>query len=40
VSIAEGAPQRHDGKMKASATPGLGVQPRLEVLGPPVLEIH
>ena len=40
VSIAEGAPQRHGGKMKASAAPGLGVQPRLEVLGAPLLDIH
>lgn len=40
VSIAEGAPQRVNGKMSASASPGLGVQPREAVLGDPVLEIR
>jgi cis-L-3-hydroxyproline dehydratase len=39
VSIAEGAPQRHEGKMQAATAPGLGVQPRLNVLGAPVLDI-
>lgn len=39
VSIAEGAPQRINGKMRASALPGLGIEPRREVLGDPVLEI-
>lgn len=33
VSIAEGAPQRDNGRMAAPVTPGLGVSPRLEVLG-------
>lgn len=33
VSIADGAPQRSDGKMSASSRPGLGVEPLLEVLG-------
>ena len=37
VSTAEGAPQRVDGRMSASAAPGLGVEPRIEVLGQPVL---
>ena len=36
TSIAEGAPQRVDGRMSASTEPGLGVQPRMEVLGSPV----
>jgi L-alanine-DL-glutamate epimerase-like enolase superfamily enzyme len=36
VSIAEGAPQRQHGRLKASTAPGLGITPRLEVLGPPV----
>jgi L-alanine-DL-glutamate epimerase-like enolase superfamily enzyme len=40
VSLAEGAPRRVDGRMAASARPGLGVTPRLEVLGAPVLEVH
>lgn len=38
VSTAEGAPQRSGGTMAASRQPGLGIQPRLEVLGNPVLE--
>ncbi len=39
VSIAEGAPRRKDGRMAASHAPGLGITPRPEVLGDPVLEI-
>jgi L-alanine-DL-glutamate epimerase-like enolase superfamily enzyme len=39
VSTAAGAPQRENGRMAASTAPGLGVEPRLEVLGRPVLEI-
>jgi L-alanine-DL-glutamate epimerase-like enolase superfamily enzyme len=39
VSIAEGAPQRHNGRLAASEAPGLGIQPRVEVLGVPVLHI-
>lgn len=39
VSAMEGAPQRIHGRMAASIQPGLGVTPRLEVLGPPVLVI-
>jgi L-alanine-DL-glutamate epimerase-like enolase superfamily enzyme len=39
VSIAEGAPQRRNGRLAASTMPGLGVQPRMEVLGKPVLQI-
>ncbi|MEO8480227.1 MAG: cis-3-hydroxy-L-proline dehydratase [Gemmatimonadota bacterium] len=33
VSIAEGAPQRVNGRLAASREPGLGVRPRMEVLG-------
>lgn len=33
VSIAEGAPQRTNGRLAAPTSPGLGVQPRLDVLG-------
>ncbi len=40
VSIAEGAPQRANGRMAASDAPGLGVVPRPEVLGKPVLTIR
>jgi len=38
VSTAEGAPQRRDGRMSASTQPGLGITPRPEVLGKPVLQ--
>jgi L-alanine-DL-glutamate epimerase-like enolase superfamily enzyme len=39
VPFAEGAPQRHHGRMAASAAAGLGVKPIMKVLGEPVLEI-
>ncbi len=39
VSTAEGAPQRADGRLAASTEPGLGIKPRRDVLGDPVLEI-
>lgn len=39
VSTAEGAPQRLDGRMAASTAPGLGIRPKLDVLGEPVLVI-
>src|SRR5438094_7686280 len=39
VSIAEGAPRRVNGRMAAATRPGLGVTPRMDVLGPPVLEV-
>ena len=35
-SIADGAPQRVNGRMAASDQPGLGVRPKMEVLGEPV----
>ena len=37
VSTAEGAPQRVDGFMAASTEPGLGIKPRMEILGKPVV---
>ncbi|RLS58203.1 MAG: mandelate racemase/muconate lactonizing enzyme family protein [Planctomycetota bacterium] len=40
VSTATGAPQRENGFMKASTEPGLGITPRMEVLGPRVVEVH
>ena len=40
VSIAEGAPQRRHGRLAASTRPGLGIEPRMEVLGEPVLTIN
>lgn len=39
VSIAEGAPQRDNGRLAASTQPGLGVEPRMDVLGKRVLEV-
>jgi L-alanine-DL-glutamate epimerase-like enolase superfamily enzyme len=39
VSTATGAPQRQAGRMSASTTPGLGVEPRMDVLGKPLLEV-
>ncbi|WDI41766.1 cis-3-hydroxy-L-proline dehydratase [Bremerella sp. P1] len=39
VSTAEGAPQRVDGRMKASTEPGLGIEARQDVLGPKVVDI-
>ena len=39
VSTAEGAPRRAGGRMAASTMPGLGVTPRMDVLGDPVLDI-
>ena len=35
-SIATGAPQREQGRLRASNQPGLGIEPRLDVLGAPV----
>jgi len=40
VSIAEGAPQREHGTLAAPTAPGLGVSPREEVLGDPVLVVE
>ncbi|MFO0930644.1 MAG: cis-3-hydroxy-L-proline dehydratase [Gemmataceae bacterium] len=39
VSHADGAPRRVHGRMAASTTPGLGVTPRIDVLGRPLVEI-
>jgi L-alanine-DL-glutamate epimerase-like enolase superfamily enzyme len=40
VSLADGAPQRVQGRMAASTAPGLGIRPRAEVLGQPVLVVE
>ncbi len=40
VSIAEGAPQRTHGRLAASREPGLGIKPRMEVLGEPVVVVN
>jgi L-alanine-DL-glutamate epimerase-like enolase superfamily enzyme len=39
VSTAEGAPQRMKGFMAASSAPGLGIRPKLEMLGKRVVDI-
>jgi len=39
VSTAEGAPQRKNGRMTTSERPGLGIEPRMDVLGKPVLSV-
>src|ERR1700722_11919012 len=39
VSIADGAPQRINGRMAASKSPGLGIQPKLAVLGKVVVDV-
>jgi len=40
VSTATGAPQREHGYMAASTAPGLGIQPRMDVLGKAVVDVH
>lgn len=40
VSTAEGAPNRVRGFMKASESPGLGITPRMDVLGPRLVDVH
>ena len=40
VSTADGAPQRVDGFMAASTAPGLGITPKMEVLGKPVVIVE
>lgn len=40
VSTAHGAPQRMNGRMAASTAPGLGIQPKMEVLGEPVVIVE
>jgi L-alanine-DL-glutamate epimerase-like enolase superfamily enzyme len=40
VSSAAGAPQRSNGRMAAPTSPGLGISPRAEVLGKPVLVVE
>jgi cis-L-3-hydroxyproline dehydratase len=40
VSTASGAPQRVNGRMAASTTPGLGIAPRMDVLGAPVVVVE
>jgi L-alanine-DL-glutamate epimerase-like enolase superfamily enzyme len=40
VSIADGAPQRQKGVMRASTEPGLGVEPKMDVLGEPAVVVE
>jgi L-alanine-DL-glutamate epimerase-like enolase superfamily enzyme len=40
VSTAEGAPKRRDGRMAASTAAGLGVRPRMDVLGEPKVDVR
>ena len=40
VSTATGAPQRVNGRMAASTSPGLGITPRMDVLGKPLVIIE
>jgi L-alanine-DL-glutamate epimerase-like enolase superfamily enzyme len=39
VSFADGAPSRKHGRLAASREPGLGVRPRMKLLGKPVIEV-
>ena len=39
VSNADGAPQRKNGFMAASSAPGLGISPKMDVLGKPVVVV-
>ena len=40
LTIAEGAPQRVNGRLAAPTGPGLGITPTFGVLGPPVLDVR
>jgi L-alanine-DL-glutamate epimerase-like enolase superfamily enzyme len=40
VSTAAGAPRRSRGRMAAPTLPGLGVLPRMDVLGQPKVDVH
>jgi L-alanine-DL-glutamate epimerase-like enolase superfamily enzyme len=40
VRTADGAPQRVNGRMAASRSPGLGIQPKMEVLGKRVVVVE
>ncbi len=39
VSFADGAPQRKHGRLSASLQPGLGVSPKMDVLGKPLIDV-
>jgi len=39
VSSTEGAPKRDNGRMSASSKSGLGIKPKMDILGDPIMEI-
>jgi L-alanine-DL-glutamate epimerase-like enolase superfamily enzyme len=39
VCFADGAPQRNNGRTSASTEPGLGVWPKMDVLGQPLVDV-
>lgn len=39
VSIATGAPERRRGRLASSTQPGLGIEPRMQVLGEPLITV-
>jgi L-alanine-DL-glutamate epimerase-like enolase superfamily enzyme len=39
VSTADGAPQRQKGRLAAPTAPGLGIAPKIDVLGSPQIEV-
>ena len=39
VSTAQGAPRRVEGRMSAPLAPGLGIEPRMDVLGKPAVVV-
>jgi L-alanine-DL-glutamate epimerase-like enolase superfamily enzyme len=40
LSVADGAPQRHQGRMAASTECGLGIQTKMDLLGKPLVDVH
>ena len=40
ISIANDAPRRNNGRLAASTAPGLGITPKMDALGRPVLEVN
>ncbi len=40
VSTADGAPQRTNGRMSASTEPGLGIRPKMDMLGKPLVVVE
>lgn len=40
VSFADGAPHRVNGRMSASTGPGLGIEPKFDVLGKALIDVH